>query len=175
VIEKPPTDAPPLPNLPTGAPLVRILAGALPSINEVLEKIYVSPNAASGIIKAERKRGRRLAVDWAKSEGRATDFKVVIDRRARSVRGDLLERLIEPVTFRPVFVAALIWRKRSIKDATRSDKVRDTYNASLKGLVDGFIDANLLTGDSELEIPSYLLHYVGLAPDHKTEILIYEL
>jgi hypothetical protein len=159
-------DAPPLPFLPTGYPLLVFRLLALPSLNDVL---YLTRKQTVSFVRQERLRGRSEAGVWlTKQKLPAT----LIQERGK---GGLTYLRAKEVVFNTrLFCFVEIIRKASDKNPLIGDRRRDIYNPLIKGFIDGCTDAGLWVDDSEEYHTDVWTHYAGVQKRGRAEIRFYE-
>jgi hypothetical protein len=137
------TDAPPLPTLPTGAPLIYWrLPGGFPSVNEIL---YLSPKSRAEIVRGEVDRGYVDGIAYGESLGLKLAY--------RDYQGKPTLRLTVPYITVPVFCFVSVWRG--------DRKRRDVYNAAVKAYIDGGTKAGLWVDDGEAYHTDFWVHFAG--------------
>ena len=158
-----------LPLLPLSNPIFTIILDTVPSWNEI---IYLSnPFDRSKMIKKERARGYQIGIALAK----VLEIPLRTEKvNKKTIRDSFVDVLAYPVTGQKIFCYLEIWRERGKKDASRSNRVRDVYNAAVKALIDGLTDAGVWTDDSEDFHTDFWIHYAGLSEKPRVEIKFYE-
>jgi Holliday junction resolvase RusA-like endonuclease len=148
-------DAPPLPSLPTGTPLLFWRLPGFPSVNEVL---YLSPKARAEIMRDERGRGYATAIKYAEGLRLPLNY--------QPWKGKQTLRLKVPLTVAPLFCFVSIIRG--------DRKQRDIYNLAVKSYIDGCTDAGLWVDDSEDYHKDFWVHFESRGLAHAAEIRFYE-
>lgn len=156
------TDAPLLPALPQGSPVMRVVLVALPSWNELL---YLTPRRRASIVKDERQRGRAIAARWLTD--RKIPSSIVVAGKGTVLRAK------EPVFDKPLFCFVEVERRVSKGNAAKSDRTRDVYNVAVKAFIDGLTDANFWVDDSEKYHTDFWVHYARLAEESTLDIRFY--
>lgn len=160
------TDAPPLPILPTGYPLIVFRLLALPSLNDVL---YLTRKQATSFIRQERLRGRTEAGLWLSKQ------KLPVSLKQEPGRGGVSYLRAKEIIFKSrLFCYCEIIRPASDKDPLKGDRRRDIYNPIVKSFIDGCTDAGLWEDDSEEYHTDVWLHYAGVSKRGSAEIRLYE-
>lgn len=137
------TDAPPLPPLPSGAPLIYWrLPGGFPSVNEFL---YLSPKARAEIVRGEVSRGYVDGIAYGESRS--------IKLAYRDYQGKPTLRLTAPIICVPVFCFVSVFRG--------DRKKRDVYNVAVKAYIDGGTKAGLWVDDAEEYHTDFWVHFGG--------------
>lgn len=159
-------DAPPLPFLPTGYPLVIFHLAGLPSLNDVL---YLSRSQTTSCIRAERLLGRSYAAEWLQRQ------RIPVDVKQEPGKGGLAYLRAKEVVFKcKLFCYVVVLRAASVKDELKGDRRRDIYNPLIKSFIDGCTDANLWKDDSEEYHTDVWTHYAGTSPNGGVDIRFYE-
>ncbi len=157
-------DAPPLPTPPQSPPLLGFTLRGLPSINDIL---YLPPLARAGVMKRERTRGYTNGLFWGQGRG--------LNPVSLPYKNKRVVRFKTPVISVPVFAFARVWRVwAKTGDPSRSDRTRDVYNPYIKGFVDGLVDANIFSDDSEAYHRDVWLSYAGTDITERVELYFYE-
>lgn len=160
-------DAPPLPFLPTGYPVIAFRLSVLPSLNDVL---YINRKEVTTLIRQERLAGRTAAAEWLQKQ------RIPVTVKQEPGKGGVTYLRAKEVVFTGrLFCFAEIKRERSLKDKRKGNRRRDVYNLLIKGFIDGCTDAGLWVDDSEEYHTDVWTHYGGTAERSSVEVRLYEL
>ncbi len=160
----------PFPGLPKPYPILSIEFQTLPSINDV---IYLSPKERAKEMGKDRVMG--YAVGSRVIREKQLKTKIVKNPHAKSSRFAYTEKAASPLTQKPLFCFAEVYRQKGKKNPELSDRQRDIYNPLIKSFIDGLTDAGLWLDDNETYHKDFWIHYAGLSDTPKIIISFYEI